>query len=142
MATPQGQRRVPRYPMYAVLPSEVGCCVDHPLSDRMPLIIGNFISRHVYSSKLRTEHLIKTLTCCRFVDVNKGNEIRRGMSWTVCLPSKIPLPSDLAAKIYPLLRTKERSTLQFKSPVDTSGKENPSKSSLPTTPSETRSKKH
>ena len=65
-------------------PSEVEYGADHSsLVDRMPTIIGHFISRHVYDSKLRTKHSINTLTCCRFVDVSNGKELRKGVSWTV-----------------------------------------------------------
>lgn len=76
--------------MCVAFPSGVKCYVDHSLSDRMPIIIGNFISRHVYHSKLLTEHHINTMSCCRFVDVVGGKEVRKGMSWTVFLPSKLP----------------------------------------------------
>ncbi|KAF9647979.1 hypothetical protein BDM02DRAFT_3097219, partial [Thelephora ganbajun] len=48
---------------------------------RMPTVIGNFISRHVYSSRLRTVHHIHHPTCCRFVDVSNGKEIKKGVSW-------------------------------------------------------------
>ena len=53
------------------------------LSDRMPAVIGNFISRHVYSSRLSTHHRIVTPNCCRFVDVRHGKEAKTGHSWTV-----------------------------------------------------------
>ena len=49
----------------------------------MPTVIGHFISRKVYSSKLLTKHSIKTLTCCRFVDVSNGEESKKGHSWIV-----------------------------------------------------------
>ena len=52
--------------------------------DRMPTVIGDFISRHVYDSELRTEHKIHAPTCCRFVNVNNGEEVKRGVSWMVC----------------------------------------------------------
>lgn len=54
--------------------------------DRMPTVIGHFISRHVYNSKLGTKHPINTITCCRFVDVSNGKEIKKGLSWTVRFP--------------------------------------------------------
>ena len=70
-----------------VLPSKVKCRVDHSsLLDRMPTVIGYFISRNVYGSKLRTKHSINTLTCCRFVDVSNGKETKKGVSWTVRVP--------------------------------------------------------
>ena len=70
-----------------LLPSQVWCCVDRvPMADRMPTVIGNFISRHVYDSELRTVHSIHTPTCCRFVDVSNGREIKKGVSWMVRVP--------------------------------------------------------
>ena len=69
------------------LPSGIERRIDHPsLVDRMPKVIGYFISRHVYGSKLRTQHDINTLTCCRFVDVSDGEETKKGNSWTVREP--------------------------------------------------------
>ena len=53
----------------------------------MPTVIGNFISRHVYDSKLITRHAINTLTCCRFVDVSDGEEAKKGVSWMVSVYS-------------------------------------------------------
>ncbi|KAF9787500.1 AAA domain-containing protein [Thelephora terrestris] len=47
----------------------------------MPTVIGNFISRHVYSAQLLTKHSIHTSMCCRFVDVSDGKETKRGVSW-------------------------------------------------------------
>ena len=73
-----------------IVPSSSGICIDgSPSIDRMPTVIGNFISNHVYDSDLRTQHAINTPTCCRFVDVRNGEEIQKGVSWTVCTsPSK------------------------------------------------------
>ena len=68
----------------SVLPSKVESRVNYsPLVDRMPTVIGNFISRHVYDSELRTQHAIESLTCCRFVDVSNGKEAKKGVSWVV-----------------------------------------------------------
>jgi hypothetical protein len=67
-----------------LLPPQVECRVDHSsVVDRMPTVIGLFISRQVYKSKLRTKHDINTLTCCRFVDVSNGKEFKKGLSWMV-----------------------------------------------------------
>lgn len=49
---------------------------------RMPVPIGNFISRKVYSGRLKSEHTINDKSCCRFVDV-PGKEIFRGGSYQV-----------------------------------------------------------
>ncbi|KAF8126924.1 P-loop containing nucleoside triphosphate hydrolase protein, partial [Boletus edulis] len=48
---------------------------------RMPLVIGSFISRHVYRGKLRTSHSPTTSKACRFIDVNNGRETKGGHSW-------------------------------------------------------------
>ena len=53
------------------------------------MVIGHFISRHVYNSKLGTKHPISTLICCRFVDVSSGKEVKRGLSWMVCFPTTL-----------------------------------------------------
>ena len=68
----------------SVLTSEVESHVNHSsLVDRMPMVIGNFISRHVYDSKLQTQHAIESITCCRFIDVRNGKETKKGVSWVV-----------------------------------------------------------
>lgn len=51
--------------------------------DRMPLPIGNFISKQVYQNRLKTEHSIRENSCCRFIDVSYGREVSRGRSWIV-----------------------------------------------------------
>jgi len=67
-----------------LLLSRVEYRADHHHSvDRMPMVIGHFISSHVYGSKLGTKHPINTLVCCRFVDVSNGKEIKKGLSWMV-----------------------------------------------------------
>ncbi|KAG2110823.1 P-loop containing nucleoside triphosphate hydrolase protein [Suillus discolor] len=48
---------------------------------RMPLVIGSFISRHVYSHKLMTVHDITSKNACRFLDVKRGQEQKSGKSW-------------------------------------------------------------
>ena len=57
------------------------------MTDRMPKVIGHFISRRVYDSKLGTKHPINSLTCCRFVDVSNGEELKKGVRWTVRVPN-------------------------------------------------------
>ena len=49
----------------------------------MPTVIGKFISRNVYESKLQTVHTIHNQICCLFVDVKNGTENKKGVSWTV-----------------------------------------------------------
>ena len=56
------------------------------VADRMPVPLGDFISKHVYDSRLKSEHPITTHTCVRFVDVRKGVEDSAGSSWKVGFP--------------------------------------------------------
>jgi regulator of nonsense transcripts 1 len=48
---------------------------------RMPLVIGSFISRHVYGHKLMTVHDITSKAACRFLDIKRGQEQKSGKSW-------------------------------------------------------------
>ncbi|KAH9925856.1 P-loop containing nucleoside triphosphate hydrolase protein, partial [Epithele typhae] len=48
---------------------------------RMPVLLGEFISKEVYNSKLRSEHSNQDSLCIRFVDVRKGEEGYMGGSW-------------------------------------------------------------
>ncbi|KAG2071019.1 P-loop containing nucleoside triphosphate hydrolase protein [Suillus decipiens] len=54
---------------------------------RMPLVIGSFISRHVYDQKLITAHDINSKAACYFLDVKMGQEQKAGTSWIVCFSS-------------------------------------------------------
>ncbi|OAX42503.1 hypothetical protein K503DRAFT_348026 [Rhizopogon vinicolor AM-OR11-026] len=47
----------------------------------MPVVVGNFISRHVYGNQLKTVHNNNNKTACRFLDVKKGQEKKSGHSW-------------------------------------------------------------
>ncbi|KAK6997400.1 regulator of nonsense transcripts 1 [Favolaschia claudopus] len=42
--------------------------------------LGIFIGKHVYNSKLKSVHPDKS-TCCRFLDVRKSQEQKKGKSW-------------------------------------------------------------
>ncbi|TBU26537.1 P-loop containing nucleoside triphosphate hydrolase protein, partial [Dichomitus squalens] len=50
---------------------------------RMPVPLGNFISKTIYDSKLKSEHKIRDFrtSSVLFVDVRKGAEERAGLSW-------------------------------------------------------------
>ncbi|KAI0737252.1 P-loop containing nucleoside triphosphate hydrolase protein [Daedaleopsis nitida] len=48
---------------------------------RMPVPVGDFISKEVYESKLNSVHKINDSSCVRFIDVRKGGEQRVGQSW-------------------------------------------------------------
>ena len=91
VASSDEERRLPQYTVCAHSlhhqvkhSSDCSCCAD-----RMPTIIGNFISRHVYNSKLLTTHKIRSQTCCRFVDVRNGEESKKGLSWMVSITFQI-----------------------------------------------------
>jgi len=75
----------------------------------MPMVIGDFISRHVYDSKLGTLHTIRTVTCCRFVDVSDGEETKKGFSWVVRGLSLQNMNLSCVADIHLPFRTKEKS---------------------------------
>ena len=51
--------------------------------DRMPVPLGDFISRHVYGGRLKSCHTIKDMESVAFVDVSKTGEERCGTSWRV-----------------------------------------------------------
>jgi len=87
VATPQARLRLPRYPMYVSSSLRVQYRVDRSsIRDRMPTVVGDFTSRHVYNSEILTVHSIHAPTCCRFVDVSNVKEIKKGVSWTVRVP--------------------------------------------------------
>ncbi|KAG1747231.1 P-loop containing nucleoside triphosphate hydrolase protein [Suillus paluster] len=48
---------------------------------RMPVVIGNFISHHVYANKLKTSHGNFSKTVCHFLDVKRGQQKKAGHSW-------------------------------------------------------------
>ncbi|PIL32976.1 hypothetical protein GSI_05094 [Ganoderma sinense ZZ0214-1] len=48
---------------------------------RMPVPLGDFISKHVYDSRLKSSHAITAPNCVKFVDVRKGAEAPAGSSW-------------------------------------------------------------
>ncbi|KAI6162373.1 AAA domain-containing protein [Pisolithus thermaeus] len=50
-------------------------------SDRLPRVIGDFISQKVYDGKLKTCHADSASLPCRFVDVERGRERQSGKSW-------------------------------------------------------------
>ncbi|KAI0251231.1 P-loop containing nucleoside triphosphate hydrolase protein [Lactifluus subvellereus] len=49
---------------------------------RLPVPLGQFISENVYDGKLHSDHKIVDHSCIAFVDVQKGKEIKQGMSYT------------------------------------------------------------
>jgi hypothetical protein len=57
-------------------------------ADRLPIHLGSFISGKVYNGKLQSEHEIADYSCIAFIDVWKGQEIRRGNSYLVSEPAR------------------------------------------------------
>ncbi|KAG6862110.1 hypothetical protein C0995_005922 [Termitomyces sp. Mi166 len=49
---------------------------------RMPVPLGEFISKYVYSGQLKSKHAIRDPSCISFVDTIKGSETKSGFSWT------------------------------------------------------------
>ncbi|EPS96646.1 hypothetical protein FOMPIDRAFT_52939, partial [Fomitopsis schrenkii] len=49
---------------------------------RMPAPIGAFISKHVYSGRLKTHHALSSRRTCALVDISHGQETKSGNSWT------------------------------------------------------------
>ncbi|KAG6328921.1 hypothetical protein ID866_10169 [Astraeus odoratus] len=58
---------------------------------RMPSVVGNFISNHVYNGKLKTRHQDSIKLPCRFVNVERGEEEPFGHSWIVSVPGSTHL---------------------------------------------------
>lgn len=56
-----------------------------PIVDRMPVPIGNFISRHVYNEKLQSKHAVTSMSCLSFINVPESREVKAGFSWKVIL---------------------------------------------------------
>ncbi|KAJ7212891.1 P-loop containing nucleoside triphosphate hydrolase protein [Mycena haematopus] len=50
---------------------------------RMPAPIAKFISASMYDRKLHSQHPINSMNCLAFIDVVKGTETSRALSWTV-----------------------------------------------------------
>ena len=60
-------------------------CADAIILDRLPVPLGEFISKNVYDGKLHSHHEIVDHSCIAFVDVHKGKETKRGMSYMASL---------------------------------------------------------
>jgi hypothetical protein len=52
-------------------------------ADRLPVPLGEFISKNVYEGKLRSEHSVTDYSCVTFIDVWKGKETMQGSSYLV-----------------------------------------------------------
>jgi hypothetical protein len=53
-------------------------------ADRMPMQLGKFLSKEVYSGRLQSSHEINDASCIRFIDVSRGFEQTSGSSFKVC----------------------------------------------------------
>lgn len=76
------------------------------MTDRMPVPIGAFISRHVYAGKLQSCHQITAVSSCRFKDVRNGQEALVGGSWAVS--SSVISWLRVLNAILPRCRTRKR----------------------------------
>jgi hypothetical protein len=52
-------------------------------ADRLPIRLGEFISKNVYDGKLRSKHSVTDYSCISFIDVWKGKETKKGNSYLV-----------------------------------------------------------
>jgi hypothetical protein len=52
-------------------------------ADRLPIRLGEFISKNIYEGKLRSSHSIMDYSCISFIDVGKGKENKKGNSYLV-----------------------------------------------------------
>ncbi|KAG6821288.1 hypothetical protein H0H93_000148 [Arthromyces matolae] len=69
---------------------------------RMPIPIGNFISKEVYCNRLKSDHKIKTWDSCSFVDVANGKEQKSGKSLMHDFPQnlqEIPIVIKVASSL-------------------------------------------
>lgn len=62
------------------------CQIHLSSKDRMPVPIGEFLSREVYDGKLQSRHRINSADCVRLVDCERGEEVDRNFSWVVGPP--------------------------------------------------------
>lgn len=100
--------------------------IKDSLSDRMPVPIGDFISKHVYDGKLQSNplHPVHNRHACQFFDIGEGKEVADGKSWKVSLKLRFDLflvksnadcslqnlaEVDAVVQIAQLLTSKERS---------------------------------
>ncbi|KAH0833021.1 P-loop containing nucleoside triphosphate hydrolase protein [Lanmaoa asiatica] len=78
---PYGQEDVPELRSVFEFPHLRKRAVFLNTQYRMPHVIGTFISWNVYGAKLFTLHDSTNPEACRFIDVNKGRETKKGHSW-------------------------------------------------------------
>ncbi|KAI6042877.1 AAA domain-containing protein [Pisolithus marmoratus] len=64
--------------------------IRNPISsDRIPRVIGDFISQKIYNGKLKTCHANSISFPCRFIDVERGQEKQSGKSWINALEARV-----------------------------------------------------
>jgi hypothetical protein len=61
---------------------------DDIASDRLPVPLGEFISETVYNGKLRSCHEVVDHSCIAFIDVWKGEERKRAISYEVSVRAR------------------------------------------------------
>ncbi|KAG6918475.1 hypothetical protein DXG01_014102 [Tephrocybe rancida] len=79
---PYGQEKLPEMKTIFDLPHLQGTAGFLDTQYRMPTPLGQFISKHVYDGKLKSEHNITTMSCVSFINVPNGAEAKSGFSWT------------------------------------------------------------
>ncbi|KAG5734510.1 hypothetical protein E4T56_gene5962 [Termitomyces sp. T112] len=79
---PYGKDQVPKMRTIFDLPhlAETACFLDTQY--RMPVPLGDFISKYIYGGRLKSKHNIYDTSCISFVDTINGSEIKSGFSWT------------------------------------------------------------
>ncbi|KAF9459527.1 P-loop containing nucleoside triphosphate hydrolase protein [Collybia nuda] len=50
-------------------------------ADRMPVPLGDFISKNVYNGRLQSKHAVTHASCIAFINVTEGGEKKGGFSW-------------------------------------------------------------
>ncbi|KAG5653154.1 hypothetical protein H0H81_002065 [Sphagnurus paluster] len=79
---PYGKEDVPEIKTIFDLPHLKGCGEFLDTQYRMPICLGNFISKNIYDGRLKSQHNIRDASCVSFVDAPNGGETQSGFSWT------------------------------------------------------------
>ncbi|KAG5638090.1 hypothetical protein H0H81_001857 [Sphagnurus paluster] len=79
---PYGKDNVPEIKTIFDLPHLKGCGEFLDTQYRMPVRLGDFISKNVYGGRLKSQHSIQDTHCVSFVHAANSGEKRSGFSWT------------------------------------------------------------
>ncbi|KAF5367449.1 hypothetical protein D9758_003653 [Tetrapyrgos nigripes] len=77
---PYGQEEIPELESVFEKPHLQKAMLLLDTQYRMPVPIGEFISKHVYDDVLKSAHPINSPTSCQFIDVHEGREELKGTS--------------------------------------------------------------